>query len=325
MRRHAGGGDARKSLTLVIAEEAHALSETAPFLISLAQWSLHRRILGPALPLLRGLYEAHIASRFGPPDSFRGDLDPLDFPVVARREFGIGAVEYIGYFYATRVRNTDYLRELKTRAEGEGVRSLVVACGAEGAIGDPDTKKRRDVVQRHLKWLDMAAYLGCHSVSVRVASAGAADEQASLVADGLRDLADWSASHGLNVLIENHYGLSSDGAWLAETFKLVDRPNVGVSPDWGNFEPADADRLYTSVAEMMPYARAVTAKCYDFDPRGNETTLDFPRLVRIATEAKYRGHLGIEYEGERLSEADGILACKALLERIQKNELAPAL
>jgi L-ribulose-5-phosphate 3-epimerase len=308
----------------MIGEQAHVLSEATPFLISLAQWSLHRRIIGPAPPLLRRWYDDYVASRFGPPDRFRGDLDPLDFPVVARREFGIGAVEYIGYFYAARVRSMAYLRELKTRADGEGVRGLVVACGAEGAIGDPDANERRQVVQRHLKWLDMAAHLGCHSISVRVASDAPVQEQARLVADGLCELADWSASHGLNVLVENHYGPSSDGAWLVGVLDQVDRPNVGASPDWGNFEAANADRRYSAVAKMMPYARAVTAKCYDFDVRGNETTLDFPRLIRIMAEANYRGHVSIEYEGRRLSEANGIHACKALLERIRESELAPA-
>jgi L-ribulose-5-phosphate 3-epimerase len=222
------------------------------------------------------------------------------------------------------VRSMDYLRELKTRADGEGVRGLVVACGAEGTIGHPDANMRRQVVQRHLKWLDMAAYLGCHSISVRVNSDGPAHEQARLIADGLRELADWSASHGLNVLVENHYGPSSDGAWLAGMLDQVDRSNVGASPDWGNFETANADRRYNAVAKMMPYARAVTAKCYDFDVHGNETTLDFPRLVRLMAEANYRGHVSIEYEGQRLSEANGIHACKALLERIRESELAPA-
>lgn len=321
-----GEGDAHDitSLQLVIAEEAHVLSETAPFLISLAQWSLHRRIIGPALSPLRSWYEAYILSRFGPPDRFRGDLDPLDFPVVARREFGLGAVEYTGYFYATRLRSMTYLRELKTRADGEGVRGLVVACGAEGAIGDPDAKERRQVVQRHLKWLDMAAHLGCHSVSVRAGSAGSADEQARLVADGLGELADWGRAHGLSVLVENHYGPTSDGEWLANMLALADRPNLGFSPDWGNFDSAQADERYDAFASMMPHARAVTAKCYDFDARGNETTLDFRRLVRIAADANYRGYFGIEYEGQRLSEADGIHACKALLESIRENELAPA-
>jgi sugar phosphate isomerase/epimerase len=307
----------------MIAEEAHLVSETLPFMISLGQWSLHRRILGVG-STLQNLYHTLVGAHLSPPGRFRGDLDPLDFPRVARREFGIGAVEFIGFFYAAHLRSMRYMRDLKDRCDGEGVRGLVVACGAEGALGDPDANARSAVVQRHLKWLDMAAYLGCHAVSVRVASSGAPDDQARFAADGLRDLGEWAQLHGLHVLVENHDGPSSDGAWLARTLKLADRPNVGASPDWGNFDNADEDARYDSLQRMMPFARAVTAKCYDFDRAGNETTFDFPRLVNIATTANYHGHLSIEYEGSRLSEADGVRACKVLLERIQRGELRSA-
>ena len=307
----------------MMAEEAHLVSETLPFMISLGQWSLHRRILG-ATSTLQNLYHTFVGAHLGPPDRFHGELDPLDFPLVARRELGIGAVEFFGFFYAAHLRNMRYMRELKDRCAGEGVRGLLVTCGAEGALGDPDSATRGAVVQRHLKWLDMAAYLGCHSVSVRIASSGAADDQARYAAEGLHDLGEWAQLHGLHVLVENHHGLSSDGEWLARVLKLADLPNVGASPDWGNFDDANSAARYESLQRMMPFARAVAAKCYDFDPDGNETTLDFPRLVGIATAANYRGHLGIEYEGSRLSETDGVRACKSLLERIQRGELRSA-
>lgn len=305
---------------VMIAEAIQATWE-APFLISLAQWSLHRRILGPPPPFLRDLCETCIGGRLGPPERFRGDLDPLDFPVVARREFGIGAIEYIGYFYEAHVRKMPYLRELKRRCDGEGVTSVLVTCAHEGAIGDPNDRERRKVVQRHQRWMDMAAYLGCHSISVRVASKGEADEQARLVADGLHELGEWCRPHGLNVLVENHHGLTSDPAWLKKTLALADHPNVGMLPDWGNFDSGDGDGVYSAVEALMPLAGAVTAKCHDFGPDGAETTLDFARLVRIVRRANYRGHLGIEFEGQRLSEAEGILACKALLEKLQRAEM----
>lgn len=304
----------------MIAEEARAASEALPFLISLAQWSLHRRILGPPPPFLQDLYNICIGNHLGAPDRFRGDLDPLDFPVVARREFGIGAVEYIGFFYEAHVRKMPYLRELKRRCDGEGVTSVLVTCSDEGAIGDPDADTRRKVVQRHLRWMDMAAYLGCHSISVRVASKGEADEQARLVADGLHELGEWCRLHGLNVLVENHHGLTSDAAWLKKTLTLANHSNVGMLPDWGNFD-SDGDGLYGAVEALMPLAGAVTAKCHDFGPDGAETRLDFQRLVRITRRANYRGHLGIEFEGQRLSEAEGIHACKALLEKLQRAEM----
>ncbi|MBC7767557.1 MAG: TIM barrel protein [Phycisphaerales bacterium] len=306
----------------MIAEGTALAAEALPYLISLSQWSLHRRLLGRRLPrtLREGARFIRDKLRFS--EAPRGvDMAALDFPLVARREFGLGAVEYIGHFYAPHVQSAAYLRELKSRADGEGVRSLLITCSDEGAIGHPDSKRRGDIVTRHLKWMDMAAYLGCHSICVRAESAGTRQEQAERVADGLRGLAEWAAPHGLDVIVENHYGLSSDASWIRDVIALANHTRIGTLPDWGNFTPAEGDR-YEEVAQMMPLARAVSAKCFDFDAQGSETTLDFHRLVNIVKSANYHGHLGIEYEGERLSEADGVRACKALLERLQRAPVA---
>lgn len=326
LRRLEGISDAEvtppRVVRAVIGEGVGAVAEALPYLISLSQWSLHRRLLGRRIPrtLRDGVRFIREKLRFA--EAPRGlELDALDFPIAARREFGLSAVEYIGYFYAPHVRNAAYLRKLKARADGEGVRSLVLTCGDEGAIGHPDPARRERVVAGHLKWMDMASYLGCHSICVRAESAGTREEQTARVADGLRSLAEWAQPHGLNVLVENHYGLSSDGRWLKNVIARADHPRLGTLPDWGNFTATECDR-YDEVAQMMPLARAVSAKCYDFDADGEETTLDFRRLVRIARDARYRGHLGIEYEGQRLSEADGVRACKRLLERLMRTPAA---
>lgn len=301
----------------MIADGLTMAAESLPYLISLSQWSLHRRLLGRQLPRAFRSSARFLRNRLRFTEEPRGvELSALDFPIVARREFGLSAVEYIGYFYAPFVRNARYLRELKTRADGEGVRSLVVTCADEGRIGHANAKKRRKVADAHLKWMDMAAYLGCHSICVRVEGAGTRQEQTERVADGLRSLAEWADPHGLDVLVENHYGLSSDASWLRTVIASANHPRIGTLPDWGNFTAAEGDR-YAEIAQMMPFARAVSAKCYDFDPSGAETTLDFARLVKIVRSADYRGYLGIEYEGDRMSEADGVKACKFLLERLQ--------
>jgi L-ribulose-5-phosphate 3-epimerase len=299
----------------MIAESVGIASEAAPYLISLSQWSLHRRLLGRRLPFLRRA--AHFVREWFTEAPRGVEMDPLDFPVVARREFGLSAVDYIGYFYAPRLRERSYLPALKVRAEGEGVRSLLVTCADEGAIGHADPKQRARIAAAHVKWLDMAAYLGCHSVSLRAESSGTREERAARVADGLRALAEHAEPRGLNVLVENHLGFSSDSAWLKDVMARAGHARLGLLPDWGNF--AAGSDVYGEVAGMMPLARAVSAKCYDFDAEGRETALDFPRLVRIAKEADYNGYLGIEYEGDRLSEADGVKACKALLERVLRE------
>jgi len=288
------------------------------FAISLSQWSLHRRLLGTPLP---GKFNAAVRlarEAIGMPEAPRGvELDPIDFPEVARREFGIGAVDYVGYFYLAHVRDPRYLRELRSRAENEGVRGLVLTCGDEGLLGHASTPKRRATVDHHLKWMDMAAFLGCHSICVRAQGHGSRAEQTERIAESLAALAAWCEAHDLNLLIENHYGYSSEGSWLRNLLTRVGHPRVGLLADWGNFDAASCDP-YHEFTQIMPLTGAISAKCHDFNAAGEETSFDFARFIRIVKTARFDGYLGIEYEGSRLSEGEGILACKTLLERLQR-------
>jgi L-ribulose-5-phosphate 3-epimerase len=277
-------------------------AERELFRISLAQWSLHRTIRA-------------------------GDLDPLAFPRAARVEFGIEAVEYVNQFYLGRVGDVGYFARLRRVADDEGVTNLLIVCDELGNLGDPDATRRRQTVANHWAWVDAAVQLGCHSIRVNAASdPGLHDlEQQRLVADGLRGVCEYADEADIDVLVENHGGLSSDARWLVGLIKRVDHPRAGTLPDFGNFLVSDDperwyDR-YRGVEEMMPYARAVSAKSHEFDARGNETSTDFGRIMRIVLEAGYHGWVGIEYEGENLGEYDGIRATKALLERV-RSELA---
>jgi len=270
------------------------------FRISLAQWSLHRALFG-------------------------GQLDALDFPRVAKEDYGIEGAEYVNQFFMDKARDRAWLGDLKNRAAALGVRNLLIMCDREGRLGDPDEAKRAEAVENHVKWLEAAAFLGCHSIRVNAASEGPREEQAKLAADGLRRLSELGEQHGLNVIVENHGGLSSDGSWLAGVIAAVDHPRCGTLPDFGNFR-LDADReydRYQGVAEMMPYAKAVSAKSHDFDAAGEETHTDFHRMLKIVLDAGYSGWLGVEYEGDGLSEPEGIRATKALLEKV-RSELTPA-
>lgn len=292
---------------------------TAPlFPVSLAQWSLHRTYFG-------GRLDARFRADFQrDPDSvLRGDADPLDFPVLARTEFDIDAVEYVNTFYFSRAGDDAYFRELKNRADGEGVRSLLIMCDALGNTGDQDPAARSAAVANHLPWLQAAAGLGSHAIRVNAAGQGSREEVAKRVAESLHALGEQAAPLGLSVLVENHGGYSSDGAWLAATIRRADHPAVGTLPDFGNFrvsprgaEPVETYDRYLGTAELMPTARAVSAKSYDFDEAGFETTIDYPRILRIVADAGYRGHIGVEYEGRRLSEADGIRATRDLILKV---------
>ncbi len=265
------------------------------FDISLAEWSLHRTLNA-------------------------GELDNLDFPRVARTEYGIEAVEYVNSFFKERAEDFTYLGDLKTRCDDHGVRSVLIMCDGEGAIGDPDPAARTRAVENHYRWVEAARFLGCHSIRVNAQSQGTPEEQRDLAADGLRRLAEFADGREINVIVENHGGLSSNGAWLAGVMQAVAHPRCGTLPDFGNFNLGDGEVYdrYRGVEELMPYAKAVSAKSHVFDADGNEREMDFFRLMRIVLEAGYRGYVGIEYEGTETSEPEGIRATKALLERVRE-------
>ena len=273
-----------------------ARSQAKLFDISLAQWSFHRRLFGRVEPA----------------------LDNLDFAAAAR-SLGIDAVEYVNVFFKDKAEDEAYLREMRDRADGEGVRSLLIMCDGEGKLGDPDPAARKRAVENHHKWVTAAAFLGCHSIRVNASSEGERDEQAVLAADGLRQLCEFADRHDQNVIVENHGGWSSDGSWLASVMRRVDHPRCGTLPDFGNFR-IQGDQWYDryrGVEELMPFAKAVSAKSHAFDADGNETSTDYERMMRIVLDAGYGGYVGIEYEGERVPEEDGILATKMLLERVR--------
>jgi sugar phosphate isomerase/epimerase len=263
-------------------------------------------------------------------DSYRallaGSMNPLDFAARARREFGIEAVEYVNVFFFDRAGDSGYMGELKKRADAEGVRNLLIMCDGEGQLGHPDTKERAKAAGNHHKWVEAASFLGCHSIRVNAASDAKLppEEQQKLAADGLRSLCEYADGRGINVLVENHGGTSSNGAWLAGVMKLAGHDRLGTLPDFGNFTIREGEVYdrYTGVREMMPFAKSVSAKSADFDAQGNETATDYRKMLRIVLDAGFRGFVGIEYEGSRLAEPDGIRATRDLLLRV-RDELSP--
>ena len=269
------------------------------FKISLAQWSLHRAL-------------------------FKGDLNNLDFAKTARFDFGIGAIEYVNQFFKDKAKDRPYLGEMLKRSRDNGIENRLIMCDGEGALGDPDEAKRRQAVENHYKWVEAAKFLGCKMIRVNAQSQGSYDEQMKLAADGLRRLTEFGAKAKIAVIVENHGGLSSNGQWLTGVMKMVNHPMCGTLPDFGNFsvgKDEEYDR-YKGVTEMMPFAKAVSAKSHDFDERGEETHTDYHKMMKIVLDAKYNSFLGIEYEGDAMSEPDGVRATKKLLERVHQELLA---
>ena len=266
------------------------------FEISIAEWSLHKSLFGKK-------------------------MTNLDFPVVAKKEFNISAVEYVNQFFKDKANDKKYLNELKKICDNEGVKSLLIMCDGEGNLGDPDKSKRISSVNNHKRWIEAAKHLGCHSIRVNASSSGSYDDQQKLAADGLSKLSEFASTHGLNVIVENHGGLSSNGQWLSAVMKSVNKKNCGTLPDFGNFRIGGGNTYdrYKGVKELMPFAKAVSAKSHDFDDNGNEIHTDYHKMMKIVIDAGYRGYVGVEYEGSKLSEYDGIKATKKLLESVREK------
>ncbi len=286
-----------------LATAAVASSQTALFAqkkelfkLSLAEWSFNKALFGKK-------------------------MSHMDFPQTAKTIYGIEAIELVNQFFMDKARDKQHLVEFKKRADGEGVKILLIMCDGEGNLGDPDSKKQSKAVENHHKWADAAKFFGCHSIRVNAETGGIGtfEEQQKRAAEGLTQLSEYCSKLSLNCIVENHGRLSSNGSWLAGVMKQVNLPNCGTLPDFGNFDLGNGSTYdrYKGVEEMMPYAKAVSAKSNDFDAAGNETRTDYRRMLKIVLKAGYHGHLGIEYEGQRLSELDGVLATKNLLEKIR--------
>ena len=271
-------------------------SDNLPFKISLAEWSLHRALHSKK-------------------------IDHLDFISLTKTEFGLDAVEYVNSFFFDKAQDQKYLNEMKNRADDHDVKSLLIMCDNEGNLGDPDENKRNQAVENHYKWAEAAKFLGCHSIRVNARSEGSWDDQIELAADGLRRLNEFGDSIGINTIVENHGGLSSNGKWLSAVMERVDHSRVGTLPDFGNFRIQGDEWYdrYQGMKELMPYAKAVSAKSHEFDKKGNETGSDFYRIMNIVLDAGYKGYVGIEYEGSVHTEMEGIRLTKDLLKKIRDS------
>lgn len=299
------GGEKTDSTATTASSSADATPKPLFFTISLAEWSLHKML-------------------------FDKKLDNLQFPVKAKQDFGIDAVEYVNAFFKDKAKDSKYLAELKKICDDNGVTSVLIMVDGEGGLGDTNAKERAKAVENHYQWVEAAKFLGCHSIRVNAYGQGTSDEVAKAAIDGLGKLTEFGMKENIGVIVENHGGYSSDGKWLAQVIGTVNKnlntKMCGTLPDFGNFClklknddwkqgcESEYDR-YVGTAELMPFAKGVSAKSNDFDEKGNEATKDYLKLLQIVKDAGYTGRIGIEYEGEKLSEEDGIRATKQLLER----------
>ncbi|PQV48339.1 sugar phosphate isomerase/epimerase [Jejuia pallidilutea] len=271
------------------------------FKISLAQWSLHRAL-------------------------FDKKMDALDFAAKSR-SFGCEGLEYVNAFFKDKATDKAYLKEMNTRANAEGQQNVLIMVDGEGALAHADTKTRLQAIKNHHKWVDAAHFLGCHAIRVNLAGGVDKTDAAKAAVDSLEQLSEYAKGANINILVENHGGFSSNGEWMFKVFSKVKQDNCGTLPDFGNFcitkdearNCLEAYNRYKGMEELLPFAKAVSAKSYAFDDKGNETTIDYHRMMKMVKDANYKGFVGIEFEGTKVSEDRGIALTRDLLIKVGKQ------
>ena len=273
--------------------------------LSLAQWSLHRQF-------------------------FDGHINPNDFASIAINTYGIKAVEYVNQFYKDLGKDEKFWISMKERADNVDVKSLLIMVDDEGDLGLSNDKERKKSVENHFKWVNAAKILGCHSIRVNAFGEDSKEAFRTAIIDSMGQLSDYAARENINVIIENHGLFSSDAKLITDIVKHVNKPNFGTFPDFGNWclsakwgstqgDCSEAYDRYQGVSEFLPFAKAVSAKSYNFNAKGEDTIIDYFKMLQIVKDSGYSGYIGIEYEGEILSEHEGILATKALIEKVWRS------
>ncbi|MCX2718702.1 sugar phosphate isomerase/epimerase family protein [Lentiprolixibacter aurantiacus] len=291
--------------------EEVAMQEQTEFPLSLAQWSIHRMIWD--------------------------GTDPYSFAEKAHG-WGFTGLEYVSQLYNKELEAAGFSEEAmnnfvaRSNAEAEkyGLTNLIIMIDGQGDLATSDAEERKSAVENHFKWVDAAAGLGCHSIRVNLSGSTDPAEWVPNAVDGLTQLATYAKDKNINIIVENHGGLSSDATLLAEVMSTVNMENCGTLPDFGNFcirrnDPSDYSKgcaemydMYKGVEELMPFAKAVSAKSHNFDEAGNETDIDYGKMLQIVKSAGYSGFIGVEYEGNELSEEEGIIATRDLILREAK-------
>lgn len=285
----------------VTTETSKSEDATLFFKMSLAQWSLHKTL-------------------------FAKTMNHLDFAAKSR-SFGFEGLEYVNGFFKDKAKDKPYLNEMNNRADSEGQENVLIMIDGEGDLAISDTKKRSEAIENHLKWIEAAHVLGCHAIRVNLSGGTQKEEAAKASVDALSQLADYAKGSNINILVENHGGFSSNGKWMVDVFSQISQTNCGTLPDFGNFciskdengTCLDAYDRYLGMEELLPFAKAVSAKSYHFNENGDETLIDYYKIMTMIKATGYTGFVGIEYEGDILPEDKGVMLTRDLLLRVGKQ------
>ena len=276
--------------------------------ISLAEWSLHRSIR-------------------------EGKFSHLEFAERAKSDYGISTVEYVNGLFGDSVTdfreagsNYEYLKQMLVRSKDVGVTNHLLMVDEEGHLAGVVEKDRLIAVDNHKKWIEAARFLECQTVRVNLHGEGDPEAKKAASIDSLSRLGEFAGEMGLNIVVENHGSDSSKGDWLVSIMKAINMQNVGTLPDFGNFcishpwgstqaECEDEYDRYKGVEEMLPFAKAVSAKTYDFDTGGEQPKLDYNRLMKLVKQSGFTGYIGVEYEGFNQPEDEGVRRTIKLLKK----------
>ena len=283
------------------------------FKLSLAQWSLHKAIRG-------------------------GEMSPYLFAEKSK-DLGFTGLEYVNQLYDDVMKSEDKSSSIKNfilknnqLASDNGMDNVLIMIDEEGDLAGEDEEKRLKSIDNHKFWIDTAAEMNCTSVRLNLYGSKDIETWKALSIDSLSKLGEHAKGTGLNVIVENHGRITSNIPELMNAINGVNMDNVGTLPDFGNFCMADEGYgsvfdgtcetvydFYKGVEEMMPKAFAVSAKSNDFDGNGDEKTIDYMKMLKIVKSFGYTGYIGVEYEGKRLSEVEGIKATRDLLIKVGQS------
>lgn len=289
---------------------APVVAEVTPFFkLSLAQWSIHNMIR-------------------------EGGVSPYDFAKLSK-EWGFTGLEYVSQLYRDVIESATpaaaintFVEKNNSLAKEHGMENVLIMIDGEGSLAASDAAERMSAFEKHKKWVDAANGMNCHSIRVNLFGDKDPEIWKNNAVEGLIPLCEYAKGQNVNIIIENHGALSSNAALLMEVIEATGMDNCGTLPDFGNFcVKRDVDSpwggncveeydKYKGIEEMMPRAFGVSAKSYSFNTKGNETTIDFERMLSLVKKAGYTGFVGVEYEGSELSEEAGILATRDLLIRL---------
>lgn len=282
-----------------------AANSSPPFKISVAPWSLMRKVAGQADP---------------------GGIDLWDYPHIVR-ELGFEGVEHDNLHFPGDLPNNRDIRRMRKACDDQGLPSTLILCGALGDIADADRAARAKAIDNYRAWASAAAVLGCRAIRVVCADRKTElsfDEKRHYAVEGIRSLAEFNATIGLDLLIENHGGYSADPRWLTRVIREVEQPNCGILADFTHWSVQRNPEVnvidpYEGMKLLAPLTRSVSAHAIKFDGDGNETRWDYYRMVKILSDAAFHGYIAIEYFGDDLSRREGTRKARLLLERVRKR------